>query len=268
MADAFTTTVPMTLSAGALIDTNGFDVTVAGNITGNVGGCTLTKAGGGTLTLTGSNSYPGETEVTGGTLALTGTGQLSANSLIVGSSSTCTFSQSGGTNTCSQIFLGQNVGENGTYALSSTGCLSWSSGSVTIPFWLWGPQAPASSRNPAGPTSVPSADSVFVLGDGRGSNGKYQLSGGFLSVAGTTLVGNGGMGTLTQSGGTNASGVLVLGGGAAAESTSSTAVLSTSRALQLWKRRTGFVRAARWHDELPRKPRRGRRFQRRRIIYL
>jgi autotransporter-associated beta strand protein len=63
---------------GAKIDTNGFDVTVAqalqhSSISGDAatdGG--LTKAGNGTLTLSGTSSYTGSTEIDAGALLLTG----------------------------------------------------------------------------------------------------------------------------------------------------------------------------------------------------
>jgi outer membrane autotransporter protein len=51
------------LAAGGTIDTNGFNVTVSGQII-NSGG--LTKAGLGTLVLSGANTYAGGTTVTGG----------------------------------------------------------------------------------------------------------------------------------------------------------------------------------------------------------
>jgi autotransporter-associated beta strand protein len=57
-------------TGGGLIDTNGFDTTIASNISGT--GNSLTKQGAGTLTLSGTNSYTGATTVNGGTLAGTG----------------------------------------------------------------------------------------------------------------------------------------------------------------------------------------------------
>ncbi|MEO5716502.1 MAG: autotransporter-associated beta strand repeat-containing protein [Luteolibacter sp.] len=55
---------------GALIDTNGFDVTIAQPLLAGGGG--LVKSGGGTLTLPGANTYTGATSVGAGTLNLTG----------------------------------------------------------------------------------------------------------------------------------------------------------------------------------------------------
>ncbi|WP_296347944.1 autotransporter-associated beta strand repeat-containing protein [Reyranella sp.] len=59
-------TRPVTLNAGGgTFDTNGFDTTIS-QVIGGAGG--LTKAGAGTLTLTGLNTYLGPTAVSGGTL--------------------------------------------------------------------------------------------------------------------------------------------------------------------------------------------------------
>ncbi len=66
------------------LDTNGNDVTFATGI-GNFGSSSLTKAGGGTLTLGGFNSYTGATEITGGTLALASGGSIQSATVTVGS---------------------------------------------------------------------------------------------------------------------------------------------------------------------------------------
>ncbi|HEY2761367.1 MAG TPA: autotransporter-associated beta strand repeat-containing protein [Pirellulales bacterium] len=61
--------VPITISSiGGTIDTNGFDGTISGSITGTGG---ITKKGTGTLTLAGANSYSGDTTVSAGTLMIT-----------------------------------------------------------------------------------------------------------------------------------------------------------------------------------------------------
>ncbi|MDD5349658.1 MAG: autotransporter-associated beta strand repeat-containing protein, partial [Chthoniobacteraceae bacterium] len=62
------TTRAVTLAgAGGTMDTNGNNVTFAGGMSGNGG---LTKTGEGTLTLSGSNTYTGDTAINNGTLRL------------------------------------------------------------------------------------------------------------------------------------------------------------------------------------------------------
>jgi outer membrane autotransporter protein len=55
-------------SAGGMIDTNGFALTISGNITNGAGSGPLIKTGAGTLTLAGLSSYSGATGVNAGTL--------------------------------------------------------------------------------------------------------------------------------------------------------------------------------------------------------
>jgi T5SS/PEP-CTERM-associated repeat protein/autotransporter-associated beta strand protein len=83
----FCTSINITLAACfgySVVDTNGYDVTDWGNITGSG---TLKKKGDGTLTLYGVNDYTGDTIVSDGTLTLDGTdgGNLTGGgNLIVG----------------------------------------------------------------------------------------------------------------------------------------------------------------------------------------
>lgn len=56
------------LDAGATIDTNGNDISLAGSVGGGLGG--ITKIGSGTLTLNGAANYTGATWVNAGTLAI------------------------------------------------------------------------------------------------------------------------------------------------------------------------------------------------------
>lgn len=77
-AMTFAPTNTMTLqSGGASFDTNGHDVTLSGIANGTGG---ITKLGAGTLTLIGSNTYTGDTNVNAGTLKAGGILGLSTNS--------------------------------------------------------------------------------------------------------------------------------------------------------------------------------------------
>ena len=84
---SFDSTRDITLNAGGgVFDTNGFNSAQNGAIVG-VGG--LTKAGSGSLTLTGALSYTGVTTVNGGTLKLTGDNSIaSSRRLVVGAGAT------------------------------------------------------------------------------------------------------------------------------------------------------------------------------------
>lgn len=78
-AMTFAPTNTMTLQAGgASFDTNGHDVTLSGIANGTGG---ITKLGAGTLTLIGSNTYTGDTNINAGTLKAGGILGLSTNSM-------------------------------------------------------------------------------------------------------------------------------------------------------------------------------------------
>lgn len=75
-------------NGGAVVDTNGFSLTIGQALEhSNVGGDNaidggLTKKGTGTLTLTGTNTYTGVTSIQAGTLALTGAASINNSSKI------------------------------------------------------------------------------------------------------------------------------------------------------------------------------------------
>ena len=75
-----TTAVPISIGAGgATIDTNGFNVTLSGDLSGDSGSGVLTETGGGTLTLSGSSTYTGGTVVSSGTLVVSSPSTLSSS---------------------------------------------------------------------------------------------------------------------------------------------------------------------------------------------
>ena len=71
------------LIGGAVIDTNGNDVTYA-NAIGNAGSGNFTKSGAGVLTMNGNNDFTGTTTVTGGSLVLTGTSATTGGTTLSG----------------------------------------------------------------------------------------------------------------------------------------------------------------------------------------
>ncbi len=84
---SFISATPIMLGVnGATVDTNSQDVTLSGPISGVIAGNGLTKAGSGTLTLSGTNSYSGATVVSAGMLVIGDSDNLpSGGSLTVAS---------------------------------------------------------------------------------------------------------------------------------------------------------------------------------------
>ncbi|WP_422002083.1 autotransporter domain-containing protein [Reyranella sp.] len=161
---------------GGTFDTNGNTVMLASAISGSGG---LTKAGLGTLILTGANTYGGGTTVSGGTLQGT-TATLQGN---IANNAAVVFSQSG----------------NGTYAgsLSGTGSLALQGGG-TYTF--------TGTGSFSGPTTVTGSGLVVngsiastVTLDSASSIGGSGTIGGLVSNGGTLAPGNS-IGTLTVNG--------------------------------------------------------------------
>jgi autotransporter-associated beta strand protein len=109
------------------IDTNGFNATFAGSISGG-GGQDITKAGSGTLTISASQSYLGATNVNAGTLLINGNNSAATGTVTVASLATL-----GGNGT-----IGGNVIVSGTgtlapgTAIDSTSTLTLNSTNLTL----------------------------------------------------------------------------------------------------------------------------------------
>jgi len=171
----------LTLAGTPTITVNGQTSTIGLML----GGTGFTKTGAGTLTLTGAESYVGNTTISAGTLNINGTstGGSSTGSLFIGgatgigvlnfnTSGAWTFALSGGS-----FYVGGNgsTGDTGAGALNqSAGTINFGSGYVTL-------------------GAVGSA-----------SYGSYVLSGGTLNIENTEGLrdGYGGLGSFVQTGGT------------------------------------------------------------------
>ena len=135
------------------------------------------------MTLTGRNTYTGNTTVDGGTLQLAA-GQLSSPNQYVGLSNAANFVQSGGTNSLTGgLYVGYSA--SGSYSLSGAGRL-------TAPTEWVGYSGPGSFTQSSGTNSVTGILQV-------GGSGVYNLNGGMLNVAGLNQVSGG---TFNLGGGT------------------------------------------------------------------
>ncbi|MFZ2280992.1 MAG: autotransporter-associated beta strand repeat-containing protein [Prosthecobacter sp.] len=113
-------------AGGAIIDTNGFNITIADNLEHDTAlGATadggLTKNGLGTLTLTAANTFTGKTTVAAGTLALSGAGAVASSPWIeVKSGATLNVTAvTGGTQTLSNQVLSGTGSVTGTVVIGA-----------------------------------------------------------------------------------------------------------------------------------------------------
>jgi fibronectin-binding autotransporter adhesin len=182
-------------TAGAIIDTNGNNVTYANGI-GGTAAFGLTKTGAGTLTLAGANTFTGTSNVSGGTLQIgngsTGSIALGAGNLLVANTAGNAVLNivTGGTTTVNMLQVGSVSGASGAVNLSG--------GSLTM------------TQAETGP------DSFQSFGAATGSYGAFAMSAGTLTTTrfmfgGTNAAGSSGIGVGLISGGiVNTTGYLLI----------------------------------------------------------
>jgi autotransporter-associated beta strand protein len=190
----FSTNVPMQLSGLATFDTSGNSMTFAGPLSGNTG--SLLKQGAGTLAVTASNIYGGNTMVSGGVLQLV-SGLLPANNDIVNSA---IIVQSGGTHSvANNMYLGTVANNSGSYSLSG--------GSLYAPYQYVGYAGSGSFTQTGGTNNV----SIQCYVGYTSGSGSYTLTGTGVMTTPNILVGEGGIGTFVQTGGSATTSLLYLG---------------------------------------------------------
>jgi len=192
-----TTDILATLTAGvtSTVNTNGFDATFTGTLTGaglhtaTYGGNTFAKTGTGALYLTGATRVFDTFNVAGGTARQT-TGATTALELKAGAGVTSTYEIAGGT-----LNLKGSTQVDNTTAVAGVLIVGDAGGSGTF-------------TQTAGTVTVGSAGSGALLVGREGGTGIYNLSGGTLSLGaglhdlgGTTGSVSAGSGTINLSGG-------------------------------------------------------------------
>lgn len=195
-------TTASVLPGGAIVDTNGFAVTVSQNLSSgatNDGG--LTKNGVGTLTLTGASTYAGNTTINAGSLVVTTGGSFAGNDVLLNAGGTLAVVGSGRVNGSAQSIgpLFNVEGDDGTSTSSGTAATITVADNAVVnagPIFL-GTTGRASLLQTGGTVTR----NELELGTSNGSTGTYALSAGTLT-AGNVLVGDAGTGVFDQTGGT------------------------------------------------------------------
>jgi autotransporter-associated beta strand protein/T5SS/PEP-CTERM-associated repeat protein len=136
-------------AGGALIDSNGNNITVnAALLDGGTGGG-FTKSGAGTLTITAAATYTGETKVNGGTLELTSASVLSDTAALRLATGTTLALSHAGTDTVQSLYLGGVPAAAGIWGavgsgaantssfITGTGFLNVLSGGAASPYDTW-----------------------------------------------------------------------------------------------------------------------------------
>ncbi len=152
------------------------------------GGGTVSSA---TLILGGLSFESGYFSYGTGSYQLSGTGTLSANEEYIGRAGTGTFTQSSATNKVTAMYLGKDLGADGTYTMTG--------GNLSAFNEFIGYSGTGSFTQSGGTNSITAG--MFLGYDSTG-NGSYTMTGGTLqSTNGNIYVGHDGSGDFIQSGG-------------------------------------------------------------------
>jgi autotransporter-associated beta strand protein len=170
--------VPATIGAGgATIDSNGFTCTVSGLLSGNGG---LTKLGTGTLTLTASNTYSGDTKISGGNIALS-----NANAL---QNSTLDYNSYGGTLSFGTLTGAALGGLKGSQALSLTNA---SSAAVQLQVGGNGQSTSYSGALSGAGSLTKAGTGTLTLTASNAFSGAVNFNGGLINAASLNNLGSG-----------------------------------------------------------------------------
>ncbi len=191
-ASGNTGTLKYTAASGATSSTKKFTMASAGSGVFNIvdagqnltlsgvidGSGTLSKAGSGTLTLSGVDTYTGDTSITLGTLALTGSGSIGNSSNIVVASG-ATFDVSGLSGGSVTLSAGQtlkgNGGVNGTVVVASDATVAPGASIGTL-YFTNSPTLAGTSSMEIDRGAGPNADKLVVVGAGVTYGGTLQVT--------------------------------------------------------------------------------------------
>ncbi|MBN8456962.1 MAG: autotransporter-associated beta strand repeat-containing protein [Verrucomicrobia bacterium] len=186
-------------SGGAIIDSNGFNITIGNVLKDGGGGGGLTKNSAGTLTLTAVPTYTGTTTVNGGSLAYDLATNYSYGNTIGGAGSIAKSGAGVMTLTSSSGYSGSTSITGGTLALTGSGAINSTSG-ITVNGATAKLDASGSSAVSPSVTltngTVTGSGTVNTVNVGAGTGGIISNNNG---VAGAAL----NIGALTLAGGAN-----------------------------------------------------------------
>ena len=167
---------------------------------GNSGSGSMVQAGGSNAASTISL---GTTAGSFGSYSLGPNSQVNAGFEYVGLSGTGAFIQTGATNTINSSLLVGGLGFGpppfgiGTYILTGSGILSAANGEII------GVSGTGTFVQLSGTNSVGFNSGHLTIGNAAGSFGSYSLGGGLLTAGNDEYIGNSGVGSFSQSGGSN-----------------------------------------------------------------